>query len=498
MFVTAAAQPSYIHSNLPRYMSLRLYNSLTNSKEDFVPLKKDHVGIYSCGQTIYEDMHVGNAKTYAAWDILNRYLTWKGYDVFHVMNITDVGHLTDDGDEGEDKVEKAAREKNLKPMELVTRQIRKWYREMDALNMKIHNINPRATGHMVEMIEAIQDMIENGYAYESNGTVYFDVPKFADDHGYPILGKRTVDSLEAGAGGRISENELSEKRSPLDFALWIKAEPNHLMKWSSPWGKGYPGWHLECSVMSAKYLGERFDIHTGGIDHIFPHHPNERAQDMAMSCCIEEPVNYWVHSAHITVEGEKMSKSKGNFYTIARLLDEYEPAVIRMFFASIHYRSQSDFSIDSLEESKKRLERFRNTLRVASTSKGGTKDELADIIEQVNKEFEDAMDDDMNTPRAMSKLLAFAGEIHKNLDDGKDILDKAVETIKELLGVLGVSLTEEKKSVVDGSEHVDLLLDIREILRGKKDFATADHIRDELAKKGIVVEDTPEGTRWHV
>ncbi len=479
-------------------MSLRLYNSLTNSKEDFVPLKKGHVGIYSCGQTIYEDMHVGNAKTYAAWDILNRYLTWKGYDVFHVMNVTDVGHLTDDADEGEDKVEKAAREKNLEPMELVTGQIRKWYREMDALNMKIHNVNPRATGHMMEMIEAIQVMIENGYAYESNGTIYFDVPKFADDHGYPILGKRTGDSLEAGAGGRVSENKLSEKRSPLDFALWIKAEPNHIMKWSSPWGKGYPGWHLECSVMSSKYLGEQFDIHTGGVDHIFPHHPNERAQNMAMSCCIEEPVKYWIHSAHITVNGEKMSKSKGNFYTVAELLDEYEPAVIRMFFASIHYRSQSDFSIDSLEESKKRLERFRNTLRTADSWDGGDDDSLEGHIKWIRKDFENAMDDDLNTPLAMSKLLEFAGHINKSKHNRKEILVKAAEQLKDFLGVLGIPLEPAEKSVVDGGEYIDLLLEIREKLREKREFALADLIRDELIRRNIVVEDTPEGARWRM
>ncbi len=478
-------------------MSLRLYNSLTNSEEEFVPLEEDTVRIYSCGQTIYEDMHVGNAKTYAAWDILNRYLTWKGFSVFHVMNVTDVGHLTDDADEGEDKVEKAAREKNLEPMELVTRQVRRWYREMDALNIKMHNVNPRATGHMVEMIDAVKSIIDNGYAYESNGTVYFDVPKFAEDHGYPILGKRTVDSLEVGAGGRVSEDELSEKRAPQDFALWIKAEPEHLMKWPSPWSLGYPGWHLECSVMGNKYLGKVFDIHTGGEDHIFPHHPNERAQSMAMNDLEEEPVKYWLHSRFITINGEKMSKSKGNFYTVEELLKGYEPAVIRMFFASIHYRSQSDFSTDALGEAEKRLERFRNTLRLVNESQGGDKDSLEDRIEWINKEFEDAMDDNMNTPLAMSKLLEFSGEINKNLDDRKELLEKAADTLKELLGVLGIHLEQQEDAVVDGSSYIDLLLEIRDILREKKDFDTADYIRDELTKRDIVVEDTPDGARWH-
>ncbi len=479
-------------------MSLRLYNSLTNSKEDFVPIEEDTVGLYSCGQTIYEDMHVGNAKTYAAWDILNRYLTWKGYDVFHVMNITDVGHLTDDADEGEDKVEKAAREKKLEPMELVTRQVRKWYREMNALNMKVHNINPRATGHMVEMIEAVKSIIENGYAYERNGTVYFDVTKFAQDHGYPILGKRTVDSLEVGAGGRVSEDKLSEKRSPYDFALWIKAEPEHLMKWPSPWSLGYPGWHLECSVMAAKYLGEQFDIHTGGVDHIFPHHPNERAQNMAMSCTGGEPVRYWVHSAHITVNGEKMSKSKGNFYTVEELLENYDPAVIRTFFASIHYRSQSDFSLEALEESKKRLERFQNTLRTADSWDGGDRDSLEDLMKWIRKEFEKAMDDDLNTPLAMSKLLEFAGHINKSQDDRKEILGRATELLKELLEVLGIPLDPGQDNMVDGGEYIDLLLEIRQRLRENGEFALADIIRDDLAKRNVVVEDTPEGARWRM
>ena len=490
------AQSSYMQRSLPRYMSLRLYNSLTNTKEDFVPLEDDTVRIYSCGQTIYEDMHVGNAKTYAAWDILNRYLTWKGYRVFHVMNVTDVGHLTDDADEGEDKVVKAAREKKLEPMELVTRQVRRWYREMDALNMKIHNINPRATGHMVEMIEAVQSIMDNGYGYERNGTVYFDVVKFKEDHDYPKLGGRILDDLKAGAGGRVSDTELSEKKSPYDFALWIKAEPEHLMKWPSPWGKGYPGWHLECSVMAAKYLGEQFDIHTGGVDHIFPHHPNERAQNMAMSCAGDEPVKYWVHSAHITVNGEKMSKSKGNFYTVEELLENYDPAVIRMFFAGIHYRSQSDFSLESLEESKKRLERFQNTLHIVDSCTGGDMDSLKDDMIWIREEFEAAMDDDMNTPLAMSKLLEFSGKINKSPDDKKKSLDDAAELLKELLGVLGIPLEPAAEGVVDGGEYIDLLLDIREELRKKKDFDTADHIRDELTKRDIVVEDTPEGARW--
>ncbi len=476
-------------------MTLNLYNTLNGKKEPFEPIG-NVVRIYSCGQTIYEDMHVGNAKTYSAWDVLTRYLRWKGYEVFHVMNITDVGHLTDDADQGEDKIEKSAREKKLEPMELVTRQVIKFYNEMDRLNMCGANVYPRATGHMVEMIEAVEDIMENGYAYDVNGTVYFDVPKFAEDHGYPMLGGRTIEDLEVGAGGRVGERELKEKRSPLDFALWINAPPEHLMRWSSPWGEGYPGWHLECSVMGNKYLGEIFDIHAGGVDHIFPHHPNERAQNMAMSDLDEEPVKYWLHSAFITVDGEKMSKSKGNYYTVEDLLEEYDPMVIRTFFAGLHYRSQSDFSEKALKEAEKNLKTMENAIRRAKESEGGSGEELKDSIKDVKNEFEDAMDEDLNTSLALSKILNFARAINRNLDDRPEILLLAVDTLKELAGVLGIRL-ERSKTIIQGDEYIDLLVDIREELRTKKEFDLADKIREELASRGIVVEDTADGPKWY-
>ncbi|MFP4141731.1 MAG: cysteine--tRNA ligase [Thermoplasmata archaeon] len=481
-------------------MSFELYNTLKNEKEEFQPIEEGKVRMYSCGQTIYDDMHVGNAKTYAAWDILHRYLEWKNYDVFHVMNITDVGHLTDDADEGEDKVEKAAKERKLEPMELVTEQVRKWYNEMDALNMKRHNVNPRATGHMIEMIEAVKDIIDNGYGYEKNGTVYFDVKKFDKDHDYPKLGGRTIEDLQTGAGGRVSDEELEEKKSPFDFALWIKADPSHIMKWPSPWSKGYPGWHLECSVMGVKYLGEKFDIHNGGVDHIFPHHPNERAQNMAMNDMDEEPVNYWLHSEHITVEGEKMSKSTGNFYTVSDLLEEFDLEVIRAFFASIHYRSQSDFSSESLEESKKRLERFYRTLDEVEKAKGGDKTDLKEDISWIRDEFEKAMDDDLNTPLAMSKLIEFSKKINKKLDNEKTILEEAAKTLKELGSILGLKLEKKKRSDSEaekGSEDfIELLLEIREKLRDEGQYESADEIRDRLSEMGVEVEDTDQGPEW--
>jgi len=375
--------------------------------------------------------------------------------------------------------------------------VRKWYREMDQLNMKRHNVNPRATGHMIEMIEAVKDIKENGYAYERNGTVYFDVKKFEKDHDYPKLGGRVIEDLETGAGGRVSDEELKEKKSPSDFALWIKADPSHIMKWPSPWSLGYPGWHLECSVMGAKYLGKKFDIHSGGVDHIFPHHPNERAQNMAMEDMDEEPVNFWLHSEHITVEGEKMSKSKGNFYTIEDLLDQYEGETIRMYFASSHYRSQGDFNLDGLEEARKKLDSLYNTIQRAEEAEGGEKEDLKEEIEWIEKKFEDAMDEDLNTPLALSELIKFSSKINKNLDNKKEVIVEAINTLKELGQIFGLTLDKQKERG-DAGEFIDLLLNMREELREQGNYELADKIRDELDKKDIVVEDSPEGPRWEV
>jgi len=477
-------------------MALKLYNTLTRKKEEFEPLEEGKVNIYSCGQTIYLDMHIGNAKTYAAWDILNRYLTWKGYDVFHVMNITDVGHLTDDSDQGEDKVEKEARERGIEPRELVTEQVQRWYEEMDRLNMKTHNVNPRATGHMVEMIEAVKDIKENGYAYEENGSVYFDVMKFHEDHGYPGVGSMDIQELQAGAGGRVKEEEQEEKKSPLDFALWINADPEHIMKWPSPWSEGYPGWHLECSVMSSKYLGKRFDIHTGGVDHIFPHHPNERAQCMAMNNLVEEPVNYWLHSEHMTVEGEKMSKSKGNFYTVREILEKYDAEVVRMFFASSHYRKQVDFNEEALESAESNLEKLYNTLWNVENSEGGEREKLKGEVEKFEKRFEEAMDDDLDTPKAVNELVKFSKKVNKNLDNRKEVLEEAAEKIQELGRVLGLKLNLEEEGGKIPEEAVELLIEIRDEFREEGDYDRADDIREVLKNAGIVLEDEGGQTVW--
>lgn len=479
-------------------MVLKLYNTLTRRKEEFQPREEGKVKMYTCGQTIYEDLHIGNARMYSNWDLLNRYLTWKGYDVFHVQNITDVGHLTDDADQGEDKVEKSAKKKGLVPRQLITSQIRKYYRELDELNIKQHDVTPRATGHIPEMIEAVEKILENGYGYEKNGSVYFDVEKFDENHGYAKIARKNIDDLRAGAGGRVTEEETEEKKNPLDFALWIKADPNHIMNWSSPWSKGYPGWHLECSVMSTKYLGEKFDIHGGGEDHIFPHHPNERAQNYAMNNLDEEPVNYWIHGRFLTIDGEKMSKSKGNFHTVEELLEKYSGEVLRMLFSSSHYRKQMDFNEDSIKDAEKKLEKLYNTLYTVSTSEGGEKTDLESAINQVKEDFEEAMDDDLNSPKAVNLLLKFSKKINKSLNNKKKILERAAETLKELGRVLGLELDLSRKESAESEseELLELIIDVRKILREKEEYGLSDKIRSRLRDLGIEIQDTDEGTKW--
>lgn len=476
-------------------MVLKLYNTMSRKKEEFKPISEGKVRIYSCGQTIYEDMHIGNARQYANWDVLNRYLGWKGYDVFHVLNVTDVGHLTDDADQGEDKVEKSAREKDLEPRELVTQLVRLFYREMDALNIKRHNINPRATGHIHEMIQAVEKIMDSGYAYKENGSVYFDVMKFEKEHGYAEMAGVDIQELKENASGRLDDEERGEKKNPLDFALWIKAEPEHLMKWSSPWGEGYPGWHIECSVMSTNYLGEKFDIHTGGVDHIFPHHPNERAQDYAMNDLGEEPVNYWIHGDFITVGGEKMAKSEGNFVTVSDALEKYGGEVLRMFFSSSHYRKQIDYNEEAIENSRSKLDRLYNTLWEIENSEGGGEENLSGDIEKLRDNFGEAMDDDLDTPRAMNGIMRFAKEVNKNLDNRKEILDEVGETIRELGGVLGLRLDREEKTE-DVEGLMEILVDVREDLRDVGNYREADKIRDRLEEIGIRLEDEGEGTVW--
>ncbi|MHA2246541.1 MAG: cysteine--tRNA ligase [Candidatus Hodarchaeales archaeon] len=464
---------------------MKLFNSITRQKEEFIPLEGKKVRFYSCGQTIYLDVHLGNARTYSYWDILVKYLRWRGYDVFWVQNITDVGHLTDDADSGEDRIVKTAMDKNLEPMVLVETQIRHFFEDINALNIQRADIYPRATGHIPEMIEFIKDLLEKGYAYEVNGSIYFDVSKFLS---YGELSPSSYS--EESAGVRVAVNP--EKRNLRDFALWIKAPQNYLMKWPSPWGLGYPGWHLECSVMSQKYLGETLDIHSGGIEHLMLHHPNEIAQSEARTG--KKFVNYWIHANHLIVNGVKMSKSLGNFILIRDLLKKHDPMAIRFFLINSHYRKNLDFNEDSFIQSQSLLNRIRETLIFIEQTSGGNKTNLREEISTVEKEFIDALDDDLNTVAAIQSILRFVRKTNSSLDNQKAILEKAREKIAELMYILGINVyfKTTKNELVE--PLIDLLLVIRSDLRIAKMYPLADKIRSNLFELGITLEDKSKET----
>jgi cysteinyl-tRNA synthetase len=469
---------------------MKLYNSLTRRKEEFIPIEEKKIRFYSCGQTVYEDAHIGNARTYSYWDVLVRYLRWRGYDVFWVQNFTDVGHLTDDADAGEDKIIRTAKSKEIQPMVLVEKQIRRYFEDLDPLNITRADIYPRATGEIPEMIEFVKDLQEKGYAYEVNGSLYFDVTKF------PTYGELSPsDYSEESAGKRIAVNP--EKKNPRDFALWIRAPPEHLMKWPSPWGLGYPGWHLECSVMSQKYLGITLDIHAGGIDHLYLHHPNEIAQSESRTG--EKFVNYWLHAAFLTVDGERMGKSKGNFVLVRDLLQEYDPMLIRLFLVNSHYRKSVDFNRDALTQTHVLLDRIRTTIAAIDQAPGGNKTELVPAITEVEKDFILSMDDDLNTVGALQAIMQFIKKVNASLDSEKSLLEEAKEKIITLVGILGISLKDDaQQGMVAISALVDLILGLRDKLREAKQYDLSDHIRAELSKIGVQLEDKPEGTIWKI
>jgi cysteinyl-tRNA synthetase len=473
-------------------MVLKLYNTLTRQKEEFKPIDEGKVRFYSCGQTIYDDLHVGNARAYVVWDTLRRYLEWKGYTVRHVQNITDVGHLTDDGDQGEDKVEKRANELGIEPMELVEDQIERYFQDTKAINVERQDIVPRATGHIHEMIEFVKRIIENGYGYEVDGNVYFDVDKFAKDYPYGEMANKDLDQLKEEAQSRVEEDD--KKKNQYDFALWLNAEgTGHLMKWESPWSVGYPGWHLECSVMSQKYLGDEFDIHAGGKDHIFPHHPNERAQ--CFGATGKGQSRYWLHNEFITVEGEKMSKSKGNFYTVRDLLEEgFSGNVIRLYIISSHYRSETDFSKEGLEKAQKELQKVKRTLQRIQKFGKNEKDDLEAETERLYQDFERSMDDDINTAKAKQTLMKYVNQVNAVFDEQDSPgVGQAEKSIVELFGVLGVNLEETRETE---TELVETMINLREKARESQDYETSDYVRDRLEELGFDIEDADKGTIW--
>lgn len=469
---------------------MELFNSLTRQKEEFKPLEGKKVRFYSCGQTIYLDLHLGNARTYSYWDVLVRYLRWRGYDVFWLQNITDVGHLTDDADSGENKIVKTARDKNLEPMVLVESQIKRFFEDIDVLNIQRADIYPRATGHIPEMIEFTKDLLDKGYAYEVNGSIYFDVTKFLS------YGKLSPSSFsKESVGVRIAVNP--EKRNPRDFALWIKAPENYLMKWPSPWGLGYPGWHLECSVMSQKYLGETLDIHSGGIEHVMLHHPNEIAQSEARTG--KKFVNYWIHANHLIVNGVKMSKSLGNYMLIREILKKYDPMTIRFFLVNSHYRKNLDFNENAFVQSQSLFNRIEDTLRLIDQAPGGKESNLQEEIDKVEKEFIKAMDDDINTVAAIQSIMRFIRKVNSSFNNQRLILKEAKEKIVELLEILGIKfdMTSFKRNQDElVSSLVDLLIEIREKLRKAEMYVISDKIRTNLSELGIILEDKSIGTIW--
>ncbi|MBI2428543.1 MAG: cysteine--tRNA ligase [Ignavibacteriales bacterium] len=477
-------------------MALLIYNSLTRKKEEFKPIHDGLVNMYVCGPTVYGLSHFGHAKSYVSFDIVVRYLRYLGYKVTYVQNITDVGHLTDDADQGEDKIAKQARTDKLHPMQVVEMYTREYFADMDSLDILRPDISPRATGHLPEQIEMVQDLLKKGFAYEVNGSVYFDVTK---DKEYGKLSGRVLEEAESGTRVEIK----SEKRNPADFALWKKAEPNHIMQWNSPWGKGFPGWHLECSAMSMKYLGETFDIHGGGMDNQFPHHECEIAQS---ECSTGKPfVKYWMHNNLVTVNGQKMGKSLGNFVTLKDAYEKYYPLVIRFFILQSHYRSTLDYSEQAVEGAAKGLEKLRGTitrLRNELTKQRTGKKEFITSFEVYKQRFFAAMDDDFNAPQAIGVLFELVRELNDLLNDAANVSHNFLMTVNDFLtivteNILGLSSGQTKAAGISSEPQLmELLITLRNDARKSKNFAISDKIRDDLKAAGIVLEDGKDGTTW--
>lgn len=484
---------------------LKINNSLTGKKEIFKPIKEGFVGLYVCGPTVYNKVHLGNCRTFISFDMIYRYLLHLDYKVRCVRNITDAGHLENDADEGEDKIAKRARIEQIEPMEVVQHYTIDFHHVLEQFNNKPPNIEPTATGHIIEQIEMVKEIIDNGYGYEVKGSVYFDVEKYNVDYNYGILSKRKIEDLISGT--RTLDGQ-SEKKSPLDFALWKKGKPEHIMKWTSPWGMGFPGWHLECSAMSTKYLGENFDIHGGGMDLKFPHHECEIAQGNAANK--KRPVNYWMHANMLTLNGKKMSKSTGNTLLPEELFSgnnevlgrAFHPIVVRFFMMQAHYASILDFSAEALIAAEKGFYRLIdgiNDLDEIETS-GQSSFNVQDLIQK----FYDAMNDDFNTPVLIAHLfdavkhiqLIKTGKETLSPSD-KEILSKAIHAFTfDVMGLKKITKTKENNKTL--GTVMELVLQMREQAREQKDWNTADSIRDKLNEAKIIVKDNKEGATWKI
>ncbi len=487
--------------------SLKIYNSLTRRKGVFTPMNPPFAGLYVCGPTVYGDAHLGHARPAVTFDLVFRYLKHLGYKVRYVRNITDVGHLESDADYGEDKIAKKARIEQVEPMEVVQHYSDRYHEDMEKMNVLKPSIEPRASGHIIEQIEMVKAILEAGYAYTVNGSVYFDVPKYNEEYHYGKLSGRTIEDMIAG----IRELDgQAEKRHPADFALWKKASPEHIMRWPSPWGEGFPGWHLECSAMSAKYLGDVFDIHGGGMDLLFPHHECEIAQSNATFG--KDTVRWWMHNNMITINGQKMGKSLGNFITLREFFEgnhkglnrAYSPMTIRFFILQAHYRSTLDFSNDALEGAEKGLRRLLQGMETLNNLKAS--DTSSVDLNALPDRCHQALNDDFNSPIAIAHLFD-AVKVINAVKDGQatmsasDLYHLRQSFRKFMVDIFGLwhdkgSDNQKHKEIIHGL--MDIILDLRREARGRKDWATADKLRDALERLNIIVKDGKDGATWEL
>ncbi len=491
--------------------NFQIYNSLSRNKELFRPIHPGNVGMYVCGPTVYGDGHLGHARPAITFDVLFRYLRHLGYKVRYVRNITDVGHLEHDADSGEDKIAKKARIEQLEPMEVVQHYLTRYHKAMDELNVLPPSIEPHASGHIIEQIEYIKKILESGYAYESNGSVYFDVPEYNRRNNYGKLSGRNIDELLATTRALDGQEE---KRNPADFALWKKASPEHIMHWPSPWSEGFPGWHLECSAMGEKYLGEQFDIHGGGMDLKFPHHECEIAQSVAHNG--RDAVHYWMHNNMITINGQKMGKSLGNFITLDEfftgthplLTQAYSPMTIRFFILQAHYRGTVDFSNEALQASEKALQRMLDGCKRLQSLKPAGKSSVN--VAEITAKCYEALDDDLNTPMVIAALFEAVGIVNR-VNDGHDTATaEDIHTLQDIFqtflsDILGIRTDTASEAAGTATSHmkpyedaVELLLSVRAEAKAKKDWATSDLIRNRMAEIGFDVKDTKSGWEWSV
>jgi len=485
-------------------MKFRLYNTLSRTKEDFVPYNPPFVGLYVCGPTVYGDPHLGHARPAVTYDLLFRLLTALGYKVRYVRNITDVGHLEHDSDDGEDKLAKKARLEQLEPMEVAQYYTNRYRDAMKRLGVLSPSIEPQASGHIIEQIELVKRILDAGYAYESNGSVYFDVDRYNRDHHYGKLSGRTTDEMLS------TTRELdgqSDKRKSYDFALWKKASPEHIMRWPSPWSDGFPGWHLECSAMSRKYLGERFDIHGGGMDLIFPHHECEIAQSTASMG--HEAVRYWMHNNMITIDGKKMGKSLGNFITLEDLFSGngkslekgYSPMTVRFFILQAHYRSTLDFSAAALSAAEKGFERLMTAMAVLDKIKPSGESSVD--VSGLRQECMESLCDDLNSPVAIATLFEWVKVINQLHDGSQTITASDLESLKEqfrfvTVDLLGLEPEMERNEEALIGGLISMILDVRQQAKEDKNWAVSDKIRDELTRLGITVKDRKDGVDWEI